>query len=74
MPGPVSRTATVKDPSDYGRLDRDLALVGELDGVADEVEQHLHEAALVAMAYWQIWGSRPSSGRASFRLRATRRL
>ena len=34
----------------------DLALVGELDGVADEVEQHLREAALVAMADGQIWG------------------
>jgi hypothetical protein len=38
-----------------GRLDRDFALVRELDGIADEVEQHLSQAALVAMAYWQVW-------------------
>src|SRR6516162_2953907 len=36
-----------------GRLDRDLALVGELDGIADEVEQHLSQATPVAMAYWE---------------------
>ena len=56
MPGPVSRTATVKDPSAVVAFDRNLALVGELDGIADEVEQHLGKAALVAMADGQIWG------------------
>ena len=44
MPGPVSRTASLKEPFGGRRLDRDLALVGELDGVADEIEQHLRAA------------------------------
>ena len=48
MPGPVSRTATVNAPLAADALDRDLARVGELDRVADEVEQDLGEAALVA--------------------------
>ena len=30
-------------------LDRDLALVGELDRIADEIEQHLREPAFVAV-------------------------
>src|SRR5262245_22227800 len=38
-----------------GRSDRDFALVGELDGIADEVEQHLRKAPPVAMAWGQIW-------------------
>src|SRR5262249_53330970 len=37
-----------------GRLDRDLALIGKLDGIADEIEHDLRKPTLVAMAYWQI--------------------
>ena len=48
MPGPVSRTATLNWPSVGRPRSLDLAGVGELDGVADEVEQHLGEAPLVA--------------------------
>jgi hypothetical protein len=36
------------------RLDHDLARISELDGVADEVEQHLGEPSLVAMGDRQI--------------------
>ena len=48
MPGPVSRTEIVIGAVRGRRLDRDLARVGELDRVADQVEQHLGEPALVA--------------------------
>src|SRR6202022_4343850 len=34
--------------------DLDLALVGELDRVADEVQQHLREPARVAVTLWHI--------------------
>ena len=35
-----------------GRVDPDLALVGKLDGIADEVEQDLRKPTPVAMTYW----------------------
>ena len=38
------------------RGDAHLARVGELDGVADEVEEHLGEALLVAQADGQLLG------------------
>ena len=50
MPGPVSRTETVNDPLAADALIADLARIGELDGIADEVEQHLRQPALVAAA------------------------
>ena len=50
MPGPVSRTVSTKWPFSAAGADRDLALIGELDRVADEVEQHLRSAARVAGA------------------------
>src|SRR5580704_15276321 len=37
------------------RLDGDLARVGELDRVADQIEQHLGQAAVVAAGRRQIW-------------------
>ena len=54
MPGPVSRTARLIGAVRRRGLDRDLALVGELDGVADQIEQHLGQAALVAAAGRQV--------------------
>ena len=39
------------------RGDAHLASVGELDGVADEVEEHLGEALLVAQADRQLLGN-----------------
>ena len=50
MPGPVSVTLTAKWPFTAVARDAHLAGVGELDGVADQVEQHLGEALLVAEA------------------------
>ncbi len=44
MDGDAERAAGGGDP------DRHLACVGELDGVADKIEQHLGQPALVAMA------------------------
>src|SRR5689334_50603 len=38
-----------------GCLDRNLSLVGELNGVTDKVEQNLRQSALVAVTYWQVW-------------------
>ena len=43
MPGPVSVTETAKWVP-RARGDADFAGVGELNGVANEVEQHLREA------------------------------
>src|SRR5262245_6401169 len=40
----------------HSRLDRDLALVRELDGIANEVEQDLGKAALVPAADRQVGG------------------
>ena len=57
MPGPVSRTAISKKPSAAPARDLDRALVGELDGVADEVEQHLRQPPLVAAADRQPSGT-----------------
>jgi len=38
-------------------LDGDLAGIGELDGVADEIDQNLRQAAAVATAGRQLWGN-----------------
>ena len=54
IPGPVSATATTNASSARVACDRHLAGLGELDGVADEVEQHLGEAPLVAPAERQV--------------------
>ena len=56
MPGPVSLTATAKAAVRDAGHDAHLARVGELDGVADEVEQHLRQALLVAEAMRQALG------------------
>ena len=53
MPGPVSDTATVK--AVRGRRPHlHLADLGELDGVAEQVQEHLRQAPLVAFAGWKI--------------------
>src|SRR5207244_2013313 len=39
---------------DSGGSDRHFTGIGELDGVADQVEQDLRDAAFVAAAGWQI--------------------
>ena len=54
MPGPVSRTATLNVAVAGVTPDRRPRPVGELDGVADEVEQHLGEPPLVAAAGRQV--------------------
>ena len=54
MPGPVVAHRNRDRSVGCRRLDRHLALVGELDGVAHEVEQHLGELALVAVTARQI--------------------
>ena len=54
MPGPVSATATTNAPSAAATLDGDLAGLGELDRVADQVEQHLGDPPLVALAARQL--------------------
>ena len=70
MPGPVSTTATSKRPSAAPARDRDLALVGELDGVADQVEQHLGQPPLVA-ACRAAGRAAPSTSSASLLARAS---
>src|SRR5262249_19186970 len=35
-------------------FDGDFASIGELDGVADQIDQHLRQAAAVAMTRWQV--------------------
>ena len=57
MPGPVSRTDTKNAPIVRFGLDRDFAGIGELDGVADEVNQNLRQAPAVAAAGWQLRGN-----------------
>ena len=54
MPGPVSRTATVNDRSSAEALIVDFARVGELDGIADQVQQDLRDAPLVAASRRQM--------------------
>ena len=54
MPGPVSRTDTLNDPLLGAGLDHHLAGIGELDRIADQIEQHLRQAALVAAAARQV--------------------
>jgi len=54
MPGPVSVTETAKWPlRARARGDAHLAGVGELDGVANEVEQYLRQALFVTEANWE---------------------
>ena len=47
MPGPVSRTLHARVAALAADLDDDLAALRELDGVADEVREHLPHALLV---------------------------
>ena len=54
MPGPVSRTDTLNEPLLAAGLDDHFARIGELDGVADQIEQHLRQAAFVAAAAGQV--------------------
>ena len=54
IPGPVSATETTKVAAPDRGAEADLAGVGELDRVADEVEQHLAEAPLVAPAGGEV--------------------
>jgi hypothetical protein len=50
MPGPVSRTDT-KNASLFGfRLDDDFPRIGELNCVADEINQNLGQTAAVTVA------------------------
>jgi hypothetical protein len=55
MPGPVSLTERLYEPSPR-TPDRHFPLIGELDRVADEIEQNLGDAALIAAAGQQILG------------------
>ena len=41
-------------PSEYGCPDRDLALVGELDRVADQVQQYLCQSTTVTVTYGKV--------------------
>jgi len=50
MPGPVSVSEMEKWPFRAPDGDADFAGVGELDGLAHEVEQHLREALFVSEA------------------------
>src|SRR5262245_27120654 len=52
-PWPRVRHADGEVTVDRLRRDAYLASVGELDGVADEVEEHLGEALFVAKANWE---------------------
>jgi hypothetical protein len=52
------RDRDAEGPVGRGRLQADLAGLGELDRVADEVQQDLGEAALVAVADGQVGGDR----------------
>ncbi len=63
MPGPVSRTATVNVPSAADALIGDLAGVGELDRIADQVEQHLRDTTLVAVSGGRCGGISVSNAR-----------
>ncbi len=56
MPGPVSRTRHDEPVAFELRLNLDLAGVGELDRVADQVHEHLHDPALVADRLRQAGG------------------
>ena len=47
MPGPVSRTLRRAKRPSLADVDDDLTLLGELDGVADEVREHLPHALRV---------------------------
>ena len=51
MPGPLSLHRDRERAVGGGRLDDHRAGVGELDGVADEIEQHLGQPALVAVPF-----------------------
>src|SRR5262245_60503893 len=53
---PRVRHADGEMPICRRRGDTDLAGVGELNGVANEVEQHLREALFVAEANWKRLG------------------
>ena len=55
MPGPVSWTATLNEPSAAVGLDHHFASIGELDRIADEIEQNLRQAALVTAARAADW-------------------
>ena len=52
----MSRTDTWNAPLFASAFDGDLARIGELDGVADQIDQDLRQAAAVAMAGWQLGG------------------
>ena len=54
IPGPVSATETTKLPSETVTCHPDLAGLGELEGVADEVQEHLGDPPLVAPAGRQV--------------------
>ena len=47
MPGPVSSTAIVSTSARHADVDADVALLGELGGVGDQVEDDLADAQLV---------------------------
>ena len=69
MPGPLSCTDNREGVVGGARLDDHAARVGELDGVADQVEHHLGEPALVAVAPSAVWAASTLS--ASFLLLAS---
>ena len=50
MPGPVSRTDTWNEPLFASTLMATSPGIGELNGVADEIDQDLGQAAAVAVA------------------------
>ena len=68
----VAARTTVKPPLTSAAADLHLARVGELDGVADEVQHHLRQAPLVAPAPAAGLAPRRASGRASCSRRAAR--
>src|SRR4051794_24134891 len=53
----LRRQACSEVPIVGSRGDTDLACVGELDGIADEVEEHLSEPLLIAHANRQLLGN-----------------
>ena len=62
MPIPVSLTVTATSPSIRSALNPDLALLGELDRVAGQIEQDLAEPHLVAHHRRQVLGEIDEQG------------